>query len=62
MNYRIAKDKAGNVSHTEFEVTNIKHKIVAIILESPVSNLIGTEYESLNELMATLEENELTKS
>ena len=60
--YLWAKDKAGNVSHTEFEVTNIKHKIVAIILESPVSNLIGTEYESLNELMATLEENELTKS
>ena len=60
--YLWAKDKAGNISHTEFEVTNIKFKIVAIILESPVSELVGTEYERLNDLVAALEEKEQTKT
>ncbi|MBQ3415266.1 MAG: hypothetical protein IJH39_08000, partial [Clostridia bacterium] len=60
--YIWAKDKAGNVNHVSFEVSNIKVKVVAIILESPVTELIGTEYTTLSELMSTINEKGLTKN
>ncbi len=55
-----AKDKVGNINHKQFDVTNVKVKIVAIILQSPVDDLIGTEYTSLNELVQALESHSLT--
>lgn len=57
-------DKAKNVAHIEFQVTDIPEheaKTVAIILDAPVEELEGTEYNSLEELVTALESHGLTK-
>ena len=62
--YVWASDKAGNTAYTTVEVTELEteeKKTVAIILESPVDSLVGTEYNSLNELMEALDREGITE-
>ena len=56
-------DKAGNVNHVPVSVTEISYvqeNAVAIILSAPDSSLVGTEYESLSDLMDALNNKGIT--
>ena len=62
--YVWVRDNAGNVSHESVDVsviTYISETGVAIILDSPDSSLIGTEYLTLSSLFAALDEKSITK-
>ena len=56
-------DKAGNIENTTFEIDFIPEKTeeVLLVLDSPVSELIGLRYPTLQKLMKALDENNITK-
>ena len=61
--YLWAKDNVGNVTNQELDINIISFEpknYAAVILECPISSLVGNTYKSLSLLMEDLEENNLT--